>query len=81
MSSKRELQVDYSADVDALVIRLSDEPPEYAEEMESGVILHYSKDSKPVEIEILDASRLIHSSIGAIIRTARTRTPPQATTR
>jgi uncharacterized protein YuzE len=54
-------------------MRLSDDRPEYAEEVGSGVILHYSKDSKPVEIEILDASRLIQSSIGAIIRTARTR--------
>ncbi|PUA31126.1 MAG: hypothetical protein B9J98_07735 [Candidatus Terraquivivens tikiterensis] len=52
---------------------LSDEKPEYGEEIGEGIIIHYTSDGKPVEIEILDASRIITKSIQAIIETAKQR--------
>ena len=74
---QREVKVEYSADVDALVITLSDEKPEYGEEIGEGIIIHYTSDGKPVEIEILDASRIITKSIQAIIKTAKQKFSPE----
>ncbi|MCP8308750.1 MAG: DUF2283 domain-containing protein [archaeon] len=71
MSASKALKVDYSPDVDALIITLSDEKPEYGEDIGSGIIIHYSKDAKPVEVEILNASEIITSSVQAIIRRAK----------
>ena len=46
-------KINYSKDVDVLLIELSDEPIAYAEE--SGeTILHYSEQGKLILIEILD---------------------------
>jgi len=64
-------RVEYSSDADALVITLSDEKPEYGEDVGENIIIHYAKDGKPVEIEILDASELIISSMEAITVKAR----------
>lgn len=74
---QRQVKVEYSADVDALLITISDEKPEYGEEIGSGIIIHYSADKKPVEIEILDASNILTSSIHAIITSARQNTEHQ----
>jgi len=46
-------KINYSQDVDALLVELSDEPIAYAED-EGQVILHYSQADKLVLIEILD---------------------------
>jgi Protein of unknown function (DUF2283) len=45
-------KINYSKDVDALLIELSDEEIAYAED-EGRVILHYSQDAKLVLVEIL----------------------------
>lgn len=45
-------KISYSKDVDALLIKLSNEPIAYAED-EGQVILHYSEDAKLVLVEIL----------------------------
>jgi len=71
MQKAKELKVEYSPDVDALIITLSEDKPEYAEEIGSRIIIHYSKDSKPVEVEMLDASEILASSLKAVIRKAR----------
>ena len=68
---KRFKKVEYSPDVDALVISLSEEKPEYGEDVGENIIIHFSKDGKPVEIEILDASELLISSMEAITLKAR----------
>ena len=51
-------KIQYSKDVDALLIELSELPIAYAEEQEQ-VILHYSSDGKLVMIEILDAKEFL----------------------
>ena len=44
----------YSKDVDILMVKVSDEPIAYAEEAERFIV-HFSKDGKPVLLEIMDA--------------------------
>jgi uncharacterized protein YuzE len=68
---KRFKRVEYSPDVDALVITLSEEKPAFGEDIGESIIIHFSKDGKPVEIEILDASELLMSSLQAITLRAR----------
>ena len=68
---RRFKKVEYSSDVDALVITLSDERPEYGEDVGESIIIHYAKGGRPVEIEILDASELVISSVEAIALKAR----------
>ena len=46
-------KINYSKDVDVLLIELSDEPIAYAEE-DGETILHYSEQGKLIIIEILD---------------------------
>jgi len=70
---KRFKKVEYSPDVDALVITLSEEKPKYGEDVGENIIVHFSKSGKPVEIEILDASELLISSVEAITLKARER--------
>ncbi len=51
---------------------VSDEPIDYAEEMDS-VIVHFTKSGKPVLLEILDASRFLARTIRATKKTFRQR--------
>jgi len=46
----------YDKETDILVISLSSRKPDFAEQQEN-IIIHYNKKSKPVEIEILNASK------------------------
>ena len=46
----------YDPETDILMIILSKEKPDFGEQ-EENIITHYNKDGKPIEIEILDASR------------------------
>lgn len=64
-------KVDYSSDVDALVITLREGSPEYGESFGDNIIIHFDKDGRPVEVEILDASELVISSMEAIAVKAR----------
>ena len=50
------MNYDYDAESDILMIRISDEAPDYGEQ-KGNVITHYSKKGKIVELEILDASK------------------------
>ncbi len=70
---ERLRKVEYSPDVDALVITLNEGKPEYGEEIGDNIIIHYAKDGRPVEVEILDASELVISSVEAIALKARER--------
>ncbi len=57
----------YSQDVDALLIELSSEPVDHAEE--SGpFIVHFSKAGKPVLLEILNAKEFVLGSLSSLIR-------------
>jgi len=52
------MSVKYYNEDDILVIRLSKTPYDYAEK-EGDFIVHFSKDNKPVLIEIINASKFI----------------------
>ncbi len=49
----------YDKDVDALLIKLSENKPEYGEDIWEGIIIHIDKNKLPVEIEILKAKKYL----------------------
>ena len=53
------MQIRYSPDADVLVIRLRIGKPHDSSDLCEGVIVHYDETQDPLEIEILDASRVI----------------------
>ena len=59
-------KINYSKDVDILIIELSDKPVDYAEE-EGQVIIHFSIDNEPVLIEILNAKEFVLSTLSSVI--------------
>jgi uncharacterized protein YuzE len=61
------MRYDYDRETDILVIHLSDRKPDFGEQSEN-IITHYAKDGKPVEIEILDASRTVLELIKPILQ-------------
>lgn len=56
------MQIKYSPDADALVIMLRNGVPVDSVDLSEGIIAHYSKDKKILEIEILDASKTVQMS-------------------
>ena len=52
------MKLKYSREVDILLMWLSDEPSDYAEEA-NGVIARFTKDGKPLLIEIQGAREFI----------------------
>jgi hypothetical protein len=61
------MKVKYSQDVDILMVWLSDDPFDYAEEA-NGVITHFSSDGKPVLLEIQGAKNFILGSLTSVIK-------------
>jgi len=57
----------YSRGEDVLLLELSEERVDYAEEM-GHVIVHFTKDGRPVILEILDASEFITEISKAAMR-------------
>ncbi len=49
----------YDKEVDALLIKLRNNKPEYGEDVGNGVIVHFDKNRTPVEIEILGAKKYL----------------------
>ena len=49
------MKIKYDSEVDILTIEVSGEGIDYAEEV-GGIIVHFTKEGKPVVLEILDAS-------------------------
>lgn len=60
------MEYKYDKDTDILILKITDDSPDYGEQGEN-IIYHYSKEGKPVEIEILDASRTALNIFGAIL--------------
>lgn len=56
----------YDPKSDVLLIILSNEKPDFGEQREN-IITHYNKKGKPVEIEILDASKTAIDIIKAML--------------
>jgi len=52
------MKIRYSKKADILVIELRDGTPKDSIDLKEGVILHLDKEGLPLEIEILDASKL-----------------------
>lgn len=49
------MKYEYYPETDILIIKLSKGKPDF--EQKENIITHYSKQGKPIEIEILDASK------------------------
>ena len=50
------MKITYSRDADVLTIQLGEGQPSDSTDMAEGVIVHFSEQGRPLEIEILDAS-------------------------
>ena len=60
-------KIRYSEDVDALLVELSDDPVDHAEE--SGpFIVHFSEAGKPVLLEILNAKDFVLGSLSSVVK-------------
>ncbi len=66
------MKVEYSSKEDILMYEVSDEPIDYAEEMDS-VIVHFTKSGKPVLLEILDARKFLARTMKATRKSHTTR--------
>ena len=62
----------YDQETDILTIRLIEEKPDFGEQREN-IITHYDKENKPVEIEILDASKTVLKILETIVKRKETR--------
>ena len=56
----------YDPETDILVMVLSKDKPDFGEQSEN-IITHYNKQGKPIEIEILDASKTTVKLVQAIL--------------
>ena len=61
------MKVKYSRDVDILLVWLSDDPFDYAEES-NGVITHFSAAGKPALPEIQDAREFLLNSLTILLK-------------
>jgi len=61
------MKVRYDREDDILMIEVSDEPIDYAEEVNS-IIVHFTKEGKPVLLEILDATEFLEDIIAETTR-------------
>ena len=68
------MKVKYSRDVDILLVWLSDDLFDYAEEAD-GVITHFSSEGKPVLLEIQGAKEFLLSSLTSLIKDEEVRLP------
>jgi len=53
------MQIRYSPDADVLLIKLKDGQVSDSKDIAEHIIVHYSSNNEPLEIEILDASKLV----------------------
>ncbi len=59
------MEYKYDSETDILIITLSGEKPDFAEQQEN-IITHYNSYGKPIEIEILDASQTASKIIDVV---------------
>ena len=62
------LHMTYDPEVDILLVEVSKRPIDHAEELGS-VIVHFTKDHKPVALEILDAGQFVTKATAASLLT------------
>jgi hypothetical protein len=68
------MKVKYSREVDILLVWLSDDPFDYAEESD-GVVTHFSADGRPVLLEIQGAREFLLSSLTSLVRGEEVKLP------
>ncbi len=68
------MKVKYSRDVDILLVWLSDDPFDYAEETE-GIITNFSAEGKPASLEIQGAREFLLGSITSMVKDEEVRLP------
>ncbi len=61
------MKISYNREQDILVYEVNDEPIDYAEEF-GNIIVHFTKEGKPVLLEILDASEFLAEATKITIR-------------
>ncbi len=64
------MEYKYDPKTDILLIKLSKEKPDFGEQKEN-IITHYNKQGKPIEIEILDASKTTIKIVEAVLQGRR----------
>lgn len=67
-------KVKYSKDADALLVELSTEKIDHAEEA-GQFIVHFSKAGEPVLLEILDARNFLLGSLSSLLKEAEATLP------
>jgi uncharacterized protein YuzE len=65
--SSTKVKIQYSSDVDALLIRISDRNIDYAEEV-GDFVLHYSPEGELVLIEVFQATQFLMSLLRSMIQ-------------
>lgn len=65
-----KMKMRYDSEDDAMMIWLSKEPVEYAEQSRN-MIIHFSKSNKPVLLEILKASEFLRTVSSKLSRDSR----------
>lgn len=70
------MKISYNREQDILLYEVSDEPIDYAEEV-GPIIVHFTKQGKPVLMEILDASEFLAVTTKITMR-ALSETPVEA---
>ena len=53
------MKIKYSPDADVLMIQLREGMPVDSKDIAEGIIVHLSREGNPLEIEILDASKVV----------------------
>jgi uncharacterized protein YuzE len=53
------MKITYSPDADVLTIQLREGKPADSRDIAEGIIIHLSAKGQPLEIEILDASKVV----------------------
>ena len=56
----------YDKETDTMIIELSREKPDFAEQ-KGNIITHYNKENRPIEIEILNASKTTLEMLKAML--------------
>jgi uncharacterized protein YuzE len=56
------MRVKYSPEADVLLIELREGKLADSQDIAEGIIVHYTEDKQPLEIEILDASKVVELS-------------------
>jgi uncharacterized protein YuzE len=69
------MKVRYDREDDVLTLQLAEGVVDHAEEVD-GVIVHFTKDDRPLLLEVLDASELL-AQLNRIAARARTGEPVQ----